>query len=81
MRRRFVELSPQAACGFFWDFAATNSNLGYVDSNGDLEKLQFSEYWHAWRFYTDIFDRGCAAVNLPQNRRELRYVLRSVRLN
>jgi hypothetical protein len=67
-RRRFVELTPQAACGFFWNFASTNKNLGYVDKDGVWIPLSFLRYWDAWRLYTDIFDRQHAAINLVQNR-------------
>jgi hypothetical protein len=80
-KRHFIDLTPQAAAGFFFDFAANNKNYGYINSEGDFEKLSFADYAHVWRFYTDIFNPACRALNLAQNKNKLQYVLTSIRLS
>jgi hypothetical protein len=66
-KRHFLDLTPQAAAGFFWDFAAVGNQMGYVNAEGEFEQLSFSDYEHVWRFYTDIFNPSCRALNLAQN--------------
>jgi hypothetical protein len=65
--KTFVNMSLQAAFGFFLDKSAGNisqSKVGYITTEGVYEELEVTKHAHIWRFFCELFDRSHGALNL-----------------